>query len=131
LSVGLAVVTGVAGIGFLLIPGELAYAPDDAGMWAPLYAMNRHVVLTYNLLPSLHVAMSTFTLTACSTRAGAPGKCVLLGWATAIAAATLLTHQHHVADVIAGLLLAWAAFRFVYLRMCGQTASCNAAEAHL
>jgi membrane-associated phospholipid phosphatase len=117
LAVGLAVVTGIAGVGFLVVPGELAYAPVDAGPWAPIYALNRRVVLTYNLLPSLHVAMSSLTLLAYAMRVGIAGKCVFVGWAGAIALSTLLIHEHHVADVVAGLILAWAAFRFVYLPM--------------
>jgi hypothetical protein len=59
LALSLAVVTLVAGIGFLLVPGEVAYAPADPGAWASLYDFSRRIVLRYNLFPSLHVAMST------------------------------------------------------------------------
>src|SRR5271166_2671102 len=54
LALSVAVMTAVAGIGFLLFPAELAYPPDSPGTWAPLFAFAREVALPYNLVPSLH-----------------------------------------------------------------------------
>ena len=110
----LAIVTAIAGIGFLLLPAEPAYPPLDAGRWEPLAAWNRHIVLTYNLVPSLHVALSVVTLSAYATRCGNLGKGLLATWGAAIALSTLLTHQHHLLDVVTGLILGWGGHRLVY-----------------
>ena len=107
-------VTGVAGIGFVLLPGEPAYAPADPGVWAPLFNLNRQVVLRYNMAPSLHVAMSSVVLAAYAAHCGWLGKTLLGALAGLIALSTLLTHQHHVVDVVSGLALAWVGYRFCY-----------------
>ena len=61
----------VAGVGFLLIPGQLAYAPPgDLGVWGPLLHSADRLNLDYNLVPSLHVAMSVVCIEAFSRRAG-------------------------------------------------------------
>jgi membrane-associated phospholipid phosphatase len=116
LTLTLALVTAIAGVGFLLLPAEVAYPPQDPGIWAPLYAWNRHIVLTYNMVPSLHVALSVATLSAYGRRRGNVGKGLLLGWGTAITLSTLLTHQHHLLDVVTGLLLGGAGHVLVYRR---------------
>jgi hypothetical protein len=114
LALSVAVVTAVAGLGFLLLPAELAYPSRDPGTWSPLFAVAREMALTYNLVPSLHVALSCLCLAAYATRCGAAGKVLLGIWAGAIALSTLLTHQHHLLDVATGLALAIAGKRFIY-----------------
>ncbi len=99
----------IAGIGFLLIPGQLAYAPPgDLGAWGPLFHSADRLNLDYNLVPSLHVAMSVVCIEAFSRRAGLAGTIALRGWGIVIAVSTLLTHQHHVLDVVTGFGLAMA-----------------------
>lgn len=62
--------------------------------------------LTYNSLPSLHVALSV-TAAGAALRRGHPLRnFALVLWAVAIMASTLLTHQHFIADVVAGFVLA-------------------------
>jgi len=116
LALSLVLVTAVAGISFLLFPAELAYPSRDAGPWAGLFGFAREMALTYNLVPSLHVAMSCTCLSAYATRCGVAGKALLGTWAAAIALSTLLAHQHHVLDVATGLALAAAGKRFIYDR---------------
>jgi hypothetical protein len=88
----LSIVIGVAGVGFLVFPSELAYPPQDAGGWEPLADWNRRIVRTYNLAPSLHVALSVVTLSAYGTRCGTSGKALLAIWAATIALSTLFVH---------------------------------------
>jgi membrane-associated phospholipid phosphatase len=115
LALSLSAVTAVAGIGYLLFPAELAYAPRDPGAWSALFALARKMALRdYNLVPSLHVAMSCLCLAAYATHRGLLGKALLYSWAALIALATLLTHQHHVSDVVAGVALAVIGKRFIY-----------------
>jgi hypothetical protein len=98
-----------AGFGFLLIPGRLAYAPPgDLGRWEPLFHLADRMNLDYDLVPSLHVAMSIVCIEAFARRAGSTGKVALRSWGLVIAASTLLTHQHHLLDVVTGYGLAMA-----------------------
>lgn len=107
------------GIGFLLFPAELAFETpqnDTLGMWAGLYHFADKLNLTYNLLPSLHVALSVACVSAFCSRASRMGRALLWLWAGTIAASTVLIHQHHVLDVATGWLLAIACTKFVFYR---------------
>jgi membrane-associated phospholipid phosphatase len=116
LTLTLAIVTALAGAGFLLMPAEPAFGSRDSGAWEPLYAWNRRIVLNYNMVPSLHVALSVVTLSAYSVRRGIVGKGLLAAWGAAIAFSTLLTHHHHLLDVVTGLILGWGGYVVVYRR---------------
>lgn len=98
---------------FLLFPAELAYVHGSAGGWWPLAALAHGVSGQYNLLPSLHVALSAVTLHAVWPWSGSLLRAVLALWFVLLVASVLLTHQHHVADVLAGALLAWGVCRLV------------------
>jgi hypothetical protein len=116
LALTLAAVTGVAGLGFLLVPAEPAYSVDDAGAWSGLFEVSRKMALRYNMVPSLHVALSGACLAAYASQRGGVVRLFLGTWWAAIALSTLLTHQHHLIDVITGLILAWAGKVFIYER---------------
>ena len=107
LSATLMSITTVGGIVFLLLPAELAYeaAPDDLGVWTVPYRIASSMALKYNLLPSLHVGLFVACVSIYTARAGLTGKLLLWCWAAALAASTLLLHQHHVLDVVAGWVL--------------------------
>lgn len=115
----MAVAVAVSGVAFLLFPAELAFAPvreEQLGIWAVIYHFADGLNLTYNLLPSLHVAFAVICVAVFSPRAPRPVKAVLWLWASLIAASTVLTHQHHVLDVATGWLLAVVCVRTVYCR---------------
>jgi len=106
LAIALDLVILAGGVGFLLIPAQLAFAsPVVLGAFAKLFGLADRLNLTYNLVPSLHVALSVVCIAAYAARTGTPGKLLLWLWAMAIAVSTLLTHQHHVLDVITGAAL--------------------------
>ncbi|HEU5186858.1 MAG TPA: phosphatase PAP2 family protein [Gemmatimonadaceae bacterium] len=63
----------------------------------------------YNCFPSLHVAHSFVSALTCSRLHRRLGLAALL-CATLVAVSTLFTRQHYIADVIAGILLAFAAY---------------------
>ena len=116
LTLTLGIVTGIAGVCFLMAPAEPAFPPQERGAWELLYAWTHRIGLTYNMVPSLHVALSVVTLSAFSLRCGKSGRGLLAVWGAAIAISTLLTHEHHLLDVATGLILGWAAHCFVYRR---------------
>jgi membrane-associated phospholipid phosphatase len=113
----LATAIGIAGVCFLLIPADLAYPPvreSELGIWAGAYHLADALNLTYNLVPSLHVALTVACVAAFAERARPAARALLWLWATAIAASTLLAHQHHLIDVVTGWLLGVLCFRLVY-----------------
>lgn len=116
----LAVAIGVGGVCFLLVPAELAYPPvleSELGIWAGAYHLADTLNLTYDLVPSLHVALTVACVAAFATRARTITKALLWGWAIAIALSTLLTHQHHIVDAVTGWVLGLLCFRFIYRRL--------------
>jgi membrane-associated phospholipid phosphatase len=115
----MAVAIAVSGAFFLLLPAQLAFAPireGQLGAWAGIYHMADDLNLTYNLLPSLHVAFAVICISIFSPRAPGAIRAVLWLWAALIAASTVLIHQHHVLDVAAGWLLAVVCVRTVFRR---------------
>ena len=68
----------------------------------------------YNCFPSLHVAHSFVSALACYRVHRTLGL-VALSCASLVALSTLFTKQHYVADVIAGISLAWVAYA-IFLR---------------
>jgi membrane-associated phospholipid phosphatase len=104
----------VAGLGFLLVPAELAYAPaavPDKGATATLLLWADALNLDHELFPSLHVALSATCLGVFSLRAPPVVQVALWTWAVLVGVSTVLTHQHHVVDVLGGWALAAVAVR--------------------
>src|SRR5216684_6327360 len=77
LVIALAVAIFCGAIGFLLFPADLAFAPpreEDLGIWAGMFHFADTLNLTYNLLPSLHVAFAVVCVAIFSGRAPAAGR---------------------------------------------------------
>jgi hypothetical protein len=111
LAICQALAISLAGICFLLIPAQLAYAPpsdSQLGIWKGLFNFADRMNLDYNLVPSLHVALSIVCIELFAVHATPGGKFLLRGWGLLIAASTILTHQHHLLDAVTGCLLALA-----------------------
>jgi membrane-associated phospholipid phosphatase len=117
LALTLLAVILVAGVGFLLFPAEPAYPPHEhVGAWTGLFQFAETMALKYNMVPSLHVAMSVVFTAAFAERTGMRGKVFLWTWAVVIALSTLLAHEHHVIDVVTGFALGAAGYALVYRR---------------
>ena len=116
LAVAQTITIFVAGICFLLVPARLAFAPAtdlQLGIWRGMFRYADRLNLDYNLVPSLHVALSIVCIELFASHANFTGKCFLRAWGVLIAAATVLTHQHHLVDALTGFLLALAVVKFV------------------
>jgi len=98
----------IAGLCFLLLPAQVAYAPQPAGAWSGWASLAAAVTGRHNLLPSLHVTLGLLTLLHAGPAAAARVRLVLAAWFLLLVASVLVTHQHHVADVVAGIALAFA-----------------------
>jgi membrane-associated phospholipid phosphatase len=107
----------IAGICFLLFPAQVAFPPaKNFGAFPNLYHFADRLSLTYNLMPSLHVALSSLCIAAFAERSNTIGKILFWTWAAAIAISTMLIHKHHLLDVITGFALAWITFNLFYRR---------------
>lgn len=91
---------------------EQALLHDPLRIKSHRFEQSQHVAdrmnLAYNLVPSLHVAMSIVCIETFARHASTTGKIALRSWGLVIAASTLLTHQHHMLDVVTGHCLAMA-----------------------
>jgi membrane-associated phospholipid phosphatase len=101
--------------GFLLLPAEPGFArpvglPGSATAFQLVYLLD----LPHNQLPSLHVSWSALLLAALREASGPLLRCALEVWFIALCVSVLLVYQHHVLDVIGGLLVAWAAHAAVH-----------------
>ena len=94
---------------FLWLPATPGYpAPSAAQLqaWGDVRGAAQLIAGQYNLLPSLHVALSAITMLAVAPLVSQQRRTAMGLWWAALVASVLLTHQHHVADVVAGTLLA-------------------------
>ena len=114
------------GIGFLLFPANLAFAQpreEELGIWAGMFHLADKLNLTYNLLPSLHVAFAVICVAVFSARASVAGKVLLWIWAAMVASSTVLIHQHHLLDVATGWLLALVCVKSIFGRLVSESRS--------
>lgn len=97
---------------FMLLPAE-APTTDccEPGIVGTVFHIADVMNLERNDLPSLHVAFAFTLVMAFVPRASHTGAVLLYVWAIITATSTVLTRQHNVLDVLAGVLLAVFAWR--------------------
>ncbi len=107
----------IAAVFFMLLPVAKVY-PDVLANGPFVWVLNLadSLNLTHNEIPSLHVAFA-FTVAYFYTRKRRLlGKILLWGWAFLLAVSTLLTHQHYVLSVMAGMLLSALVIYFMVIK---------------
>jgi membrane-associated phospholipid phosphatase len=113
----LGVETLVAAACFLVLPIEDAFpAAAVTGPPGLFFVVADTLNLAMNYWPSLHVAYAFTAALVIGRRAGSLAGVVGFTWAGAVAVSTMLLHQHYLADVVAGIALAWLTMRGVYER---------------
>jgi hypothetical protein len=109
LGAQLVAATIFCGVIFILLPAKLGFEriiPDDP-FYGKLYTNLFSVDLPHNMVPSLHVVFSALILWAASDDPRPKSvKAIFMGWLALICVSTLLVHQHHLLDVVTGLLVA-------------------------
>jgi membrane-associated phospholipid phosphatase len=103
-----------AAVGYLLLPAQLGFErqPSVPGYeW--IYSLVYHIDLPHNLVPSLHIVFSSLTVLALWRHAAGWGRAAYIAWLGLICVSVVLVHQHHVADVLTGLMLAALCARLV------------------
>lgn len=101
--------TVFSGTAFLLFPATLGFPrqlPDDA-LYGPIFGAMFSLDHPHNMVPSLHVVYSALIV---SSMASAATSRRLQGfwwlWLIVLCCSTLFVHQHHLLDVVSGLLVA-------------------------
>ncbi len=105
----LVVVTVLSGVIFLLVPTQLGFERvlPQGQFYQKLFTQLFTIDLPHNLVPSLHVVFSAaITFALLEGIASREAKIALWLWLALLCLSTLLVHQHHVLDVIGGLLIA-------------------------
>jgi membrane-associated phospholipid phosphatase len=104
----------VAGICFLIFPLRFAFPrPHPGGFLGAIFDWFRAMDAPYNQFPSLHAALMLLLVDLYWRRTRGLLRIAITMWFVLIALSPLLTHQHHVIDIIGGVALAVACFIFI------------------
>ena len=96
----------VAGVVFCLFPVELSFPEQQmTATEGFLLLLARLAALQYNCVPSLHVTLALTAAWSYLTMGTRLWRGFLCCWVAAIVASTLLAHQHHLLDLVAGVML--------------------------
>ncbi len=103
-----------AGACFVLMPLRFAFPRPIPGGWLGaifgfLHAFDR----PYNMFPSLHIALCTLLAHTYARHTRVPLRWLVHLWFGLIALSTVLSWQHHVADVAGGFVLSLLCFYFI------------------
>ena len=94
---------------FVIWPATILRSDPGGGFWAGILAWLYRADQPTDLFPSLHVALA-FLMAKAVGRERPAWHPAMLAWATLIALSTLLIRQHYLVDVIAGVVVAYAAW---------------------
>jgi membrane-associated phospholipid phosphatase len=109
LSARLIVASLLGGAAFLVLPAQMGFPThDDAGRWQGIYSALYRIDGPFNTVPSFHVIYTASILLAMIEAATPAFRRVYLAWLVVVCASTVLTHRHHLLDVVSGLALAFA-----------------------
>jgi membrane-associated phospholipid phosphatase len=105
---------------FLALPARLGFERivlDDV-LYNSLFAQLFAVDLPHNLVPSLHVVYSAIIALSLAEGISNPmTRLALWAWLALLCLSTLLVHQHHLLDVVTGLVVALA-FNLYFKNRC-------------
>jgi membrane-associated phospholipid phosphatase len=98
---------------FLAFPVVSTFPEQSiTGASGAVFAIADALNFSNNYLPSLHVAFAWTAAAAMAKEVSWPTGLALRGWAASIAVSTVLIHEHHIADVVAGVALAEVCWRW-------------------
>jgi membrane-associated phospholipid phosphatase/rhodanese-related sulfurtransferase len=104
----------IAGVFFLTMPLQFGRpVPQTSGWTGALYGFLHGFDRPTNLFPSLHITLRTILAHLYARHTRGPRRVASHAWFVLIGFSTLLTWQHHVADVIGGFVLAAFCFYLI------------------
>jgi protein-tyrosine phosphatase len=96
----------VAGFSFLFFPFRFAFERPHASGWlGGIFDWFRWFDQPYNLVPSLHIALQVILAEHYGRHSRGFWRAASNTWFILIGLSTVLTYQHHVIDVVTGLIL--------------------------
>ena len=102
-----------AGVCFLLFPLRFAFTrPETTGIPGLLFT-GLQLDAPFNQAPSLHIALLFIVFTPYRRRARGPLCALLAAWFFLIGISAVLTWQHHVIDLLTGLILTVVTFYLI------------------
>ncbi|MFP5491377.1 MAG: phosphatase PAP2 family protein [Bacteriovoracia bacterium] len=103
----MAVAIVMAGAIFYMFPAPIGFLRPDSvpGIWDYLFKLVWTFDRTNNTLPSLHITFSGIAILALWSKVTWKEKIVYSLWTILICLAVLFTWQHHVWDIVTGLIL--------------------------
>src|SRR5262245_4476671 len=97
----------VAGICFLLVPLRFAFSrPHADGSLGAIFDWFRGMDAPYNLLPSLHAAFTLILFDIYFRHTRGFVRVTTIVWFVLLALSPVLTYQHHLIDIVGGVVLA-------------------------
>lgn len=114
----------IAAIIFYFFPGELgftrpAFVPGYNDIFQGMYAIDK----PHNLFPSLHVTYSSLSAMAMAQQSHSKVFSTFMAiWIILIALSVILVHQHHVIDIVLGIILSMITYRLVYIQIVEKSA---------
>ena len=100
-----------AGICFLLMPLRFAFErPVVDGWLGVLYQQFTALDRPFNLVPSLHITLAVILTDIYRRHTHGIARGVVTVWFVLIGLSTIFTYQHHVVDIIGGLVLSTLVF---------------------
>lgn len=101
----------VAAIFYLFFPAKLGFVRRPVlGFFAKAYEWLYIVDYPHNLLPSLHVGFTLTWVLVLKKHLSSLQYLALLLWALLVCFSVVLTHQHHILDIVSGLMLSSATY---------------------
>ena len=105
----LAIASLIGGVVFFSLPSEIGFVErTDAGYWQTAYDFLYAIDGRFNAVPSFHVIYTASILLAFVDVASLKLRVAYIAWLILVCASTVLTHRHHLIDVVSGLAIAFA-----------------------
>ncbi len=106
LSMACIISTIIAGLIFYLYPCQLGFIREVPQNFSVLYKGLFAIDKPFNLFPSLHITYPILFVIFCRKNFGTISRIIVSLWLILVMISIVLTHQHHILDVVAGILLA-------------------------
>lgn len=102
----------VSAVFFLLFPAKLGYPAISDPNWEFVERITPIIIGRHNLMPSLHIAFTYVIVSTLWPNQQVIERSFFIIWGFLLSMSTLLSHAHHVLDVLAGLLLGFLVHRY-------------------
>jgi protein-tyrosine phosphatase/membrane-associated phospholipid phosphatase len=117
----------IAGTMFFLMPLRFAFPrPEPADWTAAIFQVLHGLDRPFNLFPSLHISILMILCGTYDRHTRGYIRWLTHGWFALIGISTVLTYQHHVIDVVAGLALGALCYYSIPERSTQQPVTTNA-----